>query len=124
VGDRRSSASSGQPRDDVDDVDDLVDDEAADRLAEAEAELDEARQRLASVPAAQVVANHAMGLFELAAIHLSVNPANRADAALAIDALRALLEGVGDRLGEVAPTLRDALSQIQLAFVQVTSSGN
>ena len=35
------------------------------------AEMDEVRRQLASVPASVVVANHAMGLYELAAIHLS-----------------------------------------------------
>jgi hypothetical protein len=102
-----------------DDLDDAELDEAAAELRE---QLDEARRRLASVPAAQVVANHAMGLFELAAIHLGSAPPHLADAALAIDALGALVEGLGDRLGETAPTLRDALAQIRLAFVQVQST--
>ena len=51
-----------------------TDDAAADAL-EAVAE---ARQRLAEVPASVVVTNHAMGLFELAAIHLSAEPARLA----------------------------------------------
>ncbi len=63
------------------------------------AELDEARRRLADVPAAQVVANHAMGLFELAAIHLSQQPPDLGEAALAIDAMAAVVDAVGDRLG-------------------------
>jgi hypothetical protein len=42
--------------------------------AEALEAVAEARRRLAEVPASIVVANHAMGLFELAAIHLSVEP--------------------------------------------------
>jgi len=58
-----------------------TDDAAADAL-EAVAE---ARQRLAEVPASVVVTNHAMGLFELAAIHLSAEPARLADAQIAID---------------------------------------
>src|SRR4051812_3674780 len=58
--------------------------------AEAEAmaaDRAEVREQLASVPAAVVVANHAMGLYELAAIHLSQQPKpNTAEARLAIDA--------------------------------------
>ena len=85
------------------------------------AALAEARQRLAEVPAAVVVANHAMGLFELAAIHLSTEPPNLSDSALAIDALACLVEGVADRLGEHSEVLVHALGNIRLAFVEVSS---
>ena len=82
-------------------------------------ELAESRERLKAVPAAVVVANHAMGLYELAALHLSSQPPNFTEAAVAIDALTALLDGMQGRLAEAEPTLRDALSQIQMAFVQL-----
>jgi hypothetical protein len=97
------------------------DDEQFDPATEAElrAELDEARRRLADVPAAQVVANHAMGLFELAAIHLSQEPPNLSEATLAIDSLGAIVDSVGARLGENGPVLASALSQIRMAFVEV-----
>lgn len=86
--------------------------------------LSEARQRLAEVPADMVVANHAMGLFELAAIHLSSVPPNLVDSALAIDALACLVEGLGERLGDNTDVLNDALANIRLAFVQVKDSLN
>jgi hypothetical protein len=103
-------------------AEDVADDDH-DGVSEAElrAELDEARRRLADVPAAQVVANHAMGLFELGAIHLSRQPPDLAEAAVAIDAMAAVVEALGERLGPNAGVLRDALSQIQMAFVQVRS---
>ena len=82
-------------------------------------ELAESRERLKSVPASVVVANHAMGLYELAALHLSNQPPNFAQAAVAIDALGALLDGMQGRLGEAESTLQDALSQIRMAFVQL-----
>lgn len=94
----------------------------ADARAMAE-EMAEIRRQLAEVPASQVVANHVMGLFELAAIHLSAAPPILSEAALAIDAMGAIVEGVGaDRLGEAGPTLEDALAQIRMAFVQVKGS--
>jgi hypothetical protein len=93
--------------------------ESEDVAAAIQAELDEARQRLAAVPAAEVVANHAMGLFELGAIHLSQSPPQLGEASIAIDAMAALVDGLGDRLGPNAPVLRDALRQIRMAFVQV-----
>ncbi len=83
--------------------------------------LAETRQRLAEVPSSVVVANHAMGLFELAAIHLSNEPVNLFEAQLAIDALGLLVEGLGERLGEHHDTLVAALSNIQLVYVQRAS---
>lgn len=90
----------------------------ADMSEEALEALEETRRRLAAVPAEIVVANHAMGLFELAAIHLSQDPANLDSARLAIDALALLVDGLGDRMGEHTETLRAALGNIQLVFVQ------
>lgn len=82
-------------------------------------ELAESRERLKAVPASVVVANHAMGLYELAALHLSSQPPNFTEASVAIDALGVLLDGMQGRLGEAEPTLREARSQIQMAFVQL-----
>jgi uncharacterized protein with GYD domain len=89
------------------------------QVDDAREAMDEARRQLASVPADVVVTNHAMGLYELAAIHLSSNPPNLASAALAIDAVGCLVEGLGDRIGPEAGTLRDALGNIRMAFVQI-----
>ncbi len=89
------------------------------QLAEAQQAMEEARARLAEVPAEVVVTNHVMGLYELAAIHLSSPTPDFGQAALAIDAVGCLVEGLGDRLGDEAPTMRDALNQIRLAFVQL-----
>jgi hypothetical protein len=101
-----------------DDLDDL-DSETADALAEAERAMQEARERLAEVPAEVVVTNHVMGLYELAAIHLSASPPNLQQSVLAIDAVACLVDGLGERLGDEYPTMRDALNNIRLAFVQI-----
>ena len=82
-------------------------------------ELIEARRRLAEVSVETVVVNHVMGLYELAAIHLGAAPPNLPEAALAIDAVACLVEGLDDRLGPDAGTMRDALANIRLAFVQI-----
>ncbi len=83
------------------------------------AEMAEAQQRILSVPASTVIANHAMGLYELAAIHLSTEQPNFADAQFAIDAMAALVEGFPGKLGENEPTLREALGQLRLVFVEL-----
>ena len=89
-----------------------------DQTAEALEAVAEARRRLENVPASVVVANHAMGLFELAAIHLSSEPPRLDDAQLAIDALGHLVDGLGPRIGEHHDTLAAALGNIRLVFVQ------
>jgi hypothetical protein len=106
---------SAEGFDDVDDLDETQLDEAHDGLQEA-------RRRLSEVPADVVVTNHVMGLYELAAIHLGASPPNLAEAALAIDAVACLVEGLGDRLGPESATMRDALANIRLAFVQIKNA--
>jgi hypothetical protein len=86
------------------------------------AEMAEARARLTEVPAAVVIANHAMGLYELAAIHLSSQPPNLGEAKVAIDGFGALAAVVEGRLGPDEGTLRDALHQIRLAYVQLQAA--
>jgi hypothetical protein len=93
----------------------------ADR-ADAEAEVEALRQQLAQTPAETVIANHCYGLFELGAIYLSIIPPPLEEARLAIDALGALVDGLGERLGETLGPLRDALAQIRLAYVQVEAA--
>ena len=97
--------------------DDPDDQEAADQVAEIEAAMAEARSRLADVPAEVVVTNHVMGLYELGAIHLSSETPDLVSASLAIDAMAMLVDGLGDRLGDDAHTMKDALGNIKMAFV-------
>ena len=89
------------------------------------------RAELASVPVTDIIANHAVGLWQLAVLHLMPDPDPEGlpapprldEARLAIDALGALVEGLGGRLAPHDETLRDALSQLRLAYVQVAGGG-
>lgn len=85
-------------------------------------EMAQVREQLSQVPAAQVVANHAMGCWELAAIHLSAQPPKFDQAQVAIDAFAALIDVIDGKLGDDEATLKDALAQLRLAFVQVKAS--
>jgi hypothetical protein len=91
---------------------------------EQEKALAEARARLADTPANVVVANHVVGLYELAAIHLSANPPRFDDARLAIDALAAIVDALGSRLGQDHETFKDALANIRLVYVKLTTENN
>jgi hypothetical protein len=77
------------------------------------------RAELINSPVEVVIANHCYGLFELAAVYLSNQPAMLDQARLAIDGLGSLLDGLEGRLGDVEPQLREGLSQLRLAFVQI-----
>jgi len=91
-------------------------------LSDGEALSDEMaamRAELINAPVDVVVANHCYGLFELAAVYLSEQPPLLPQASLAIDALGALVGGLEGRLGEAEDQLRDALSQLRLAYVQI-----
>jgi hypothetical protein len=114
-----SDETSDAGYDDFDASDEDLDPDTADALAEAEQAMREARDRLAEVPAEVVVTNHVMGLYELAAIHLSATPPDLRQSVLAIDAVACLVDGLGERLGDDYPTMRDALNNIRLAFVQI-----
>ena len=97
--------------------DDVGDAELSDE--ELQARMEQLREQLAHTPAELVVANHCYGLFELAALHLSLQPPQLDQASLAIDALGLLVEGLGGRLGDQEQQIREALAQLRMAFVQI-----
>jgi hypothetical protein len=88
-------------------------------------ELHRIRAELAGTPVADLVANHAIGLWQLAVLHLTPESgeARLDEAGLAIDAMAALVDGLGERLGESAAPLRDALAQLRMAYVQASTRG-
>lgn len=92
------------------------------RLVELVSQMAEAQQRLAGAPADDVVANHAMGLYEFAAIKLGSEPPQLADARVAIDALGGLMAACGDRLGRHGEALTEALDSIRVVWVQLNDA--
>lgn len=99
-----------------------LDDLSPEERAQAEAmirEMAQVQQQIAVTPAHQLIANHAMGMYELAAIKLSAEPPLFVEAQLAIDALAAVLDAVGSRLGDDLVPLRQGLDNLQMAFVEL-----
>ncbi len=82
---------------------------------------EDAVRALRATPPDIVVANHVFHLLELAAVHLSAEPAQLESAQLVIDAVSGLLDSVGDRLGEHSALLAEGLSQMQMAFVRLSA---
>lgn len=124
LGDDRGGAGSGGRRPPPELGEELDEAAVAEALEDEEfaAELAEAQARLAETPARVVIANHAIGLFQLAALHLNQRPPSLTEGRLAIDAMAALVESLGDRLGEEGIALSDALAQLRLAFVQLSGT--
>ncbi len=102
-----------------------IDSMSAEDRAQLEAELADmmqVRREVAATPAAEMLTNYLMRFFDLATIYLQSDPPAFADSATVIEAFRCVLDGVGDRLGENEPLLREALGQAQMVFVQVKNS--
>lgn len=100
------------------DPNELSDEERA-QLEAMQTQMAEVREQLLGAPASVVVANHAMGIYELAAIHLTAESPKLHEAVLAIDALNALVSSLEGRLGEAESTLQEALAQLRAAYLEV-----
>lgn len=87
-----------------------------------QAELLAMQEQMIRTPATVVVANHCIGLLELAALHLGQDPPHLADAQVAIDALGGVLDALGPRMGDNEAPLRQALTQMRMAFVEARSA--
>ena len=86
------------------------------------ADMAEVQRQLLAAPVTVVIANHCIGLFQLAALHLNQPEPDLEQTSVAVDALAAVVETLGSRLDEEESTLRDALAQLRLAFVQVKTA--
>ena len=119
-GDHPVPPSGGQapPAGGPPDYEDLSPEDRA-QLEAMQAEMEQVREQLLAAPASVVIVNHAMGIYELAAIHLMSEQPKLVEASLAVDALAALVEGLEGRLGEGEATLREALAQLRAAYLEV-----
>jgi hypothetical protein len=90
--------------------------------------------QLRATPAIDVVANHVVQLFQLALVYLgagvggddpeSTPVADLVQASIVIDTMAAIVDGLGPRLGDHEQTLRDALTQLQLLWVEIADEAN
>jgi hypothetical protein len=98
--------------------------------AEELAAMQRLHEQLRATPAVDIVANHVVQLFQLAVIYLGANAAPEGDegvepvadlvqAGIVIDTMAAIVDGLGPRLAQHEQTLRDALTQLQLLWVEI-----
>ena len=86
-------------------------------------------EQLRATPAVDVIANHVVQLFQLALGDLGAGAgpgdsdaapaADLVQASIVIDTMAAIVDGLGPRLAEHEQTLRDALTQLQLLWVEI-----
>jgi hypothetical protein len=114
------------PRSEPEPGPDAPEDRAAATPADDDAQvaaMAEMQRQLVEAPAAFVVANHCIALVELAALHLDQSPPRLDDAQVAIDAIAAVVDALGPRLGQYERPLRETVRQIRLAFVEAKTGG-
>lgn len=83
-------------------------------------QIEQLQRQLLEAPAADVIAQHVMAFYELAAMHLGADRPRLADAKVAIDAIDAVLAGLRGRLGPAEEAIASALPQLKMAFVDAT----
>ncbi len=76
-------------------------------------------EEMAQIPSLEWVVNVAVTLANAAGTKLNAGLIE--DASLAIDALTAIVEKVGPRLGDAESPLRQTLAQLQMAYAQTAS---
>lgn len=86
--------------------------------ADSAAEYERMTQEILDAPAADVISQHLMSLYELAAMHLSRPEPRLDDTRLVIDALGILVEGLRGRLGRAEGPIAEALPQLKMAYVE------
>jgi hypothetical protein len=113
-GDATGEPPAGDPS-----MEDLTPEQRA-QVEEMARQMDAARERMLRLPVGTVVGQQALQFYELSAIYLSQEPPRLDDARVAVDALAAVVDKLGDRLGDAEQPLRQAVHQIQLAFVEAS----
>jgi hypothetical protein len=112
----RGGAARTEPTDEPS-LEDLTPEQRAQAEAMAR-QMEEARARMLEMPSGVVIGQQALQFYELAAVYLSQDVPRLDDAQAAIDAFAAVVDNLGSRLADAEEPLRQALNQIQLAYVE------
>lgn len=88
------------------------------------AEFNEAEEiaYLHAAPVETILGNHFFVLLQVAALRLADTPPNLAAAQLVIDTVAAMINAGGERLGEHVDLYRNALAEVQQAYVRAKSA--
>ena len=78
---------------------------------------------LHSTPVETILGNHLFVLLQVAALRLADTPPDLLAAQLVIDTVSAMVSAGGERLGEHVDLYRNALAEMQQAYVRAASAG-
>ncbi|MHB1970245.1 MAG: hypothetical protein ACYCPK_08460 [Acidimicrobiales bacterium] len=76
---------------------------------------------LRDTPVETILANHLFVLLQVAALRLAEEPPRLEASQLVIDTVSAMLDAGGERLGEHAELYRQALAELQQAYVRAAT---
>ncbi len=76
---------------------------------------------LRTTPVTEILGNHFFVLLQVAALRLGDTPPRLDEARVLIDVLAAMVNAGGNSLGEHAGLYRNALSEVQQAFVRASA---
>lgn len=79
---------------------------------------------LRETPVEAILGNHLFVLFQVAAFRLAEVPPNLDAAQLVIDTVAAIVAATGERLGEYADLYRNALAEVQQAYVRAKAGAS
>ncbi len=91
---------------------------------EMEQQLAEIRQRILQTPIEAMLAQHFVGLYEIAAIHMSAEVPNLHSARLAINAMDGILSATEGELGDAEESMQSMLHQLRMAFVSASQNSD
>lgn len=91
---------------------------------EMEQQLAEIRQRILQTPIEAMLAQHFVGLYEIAAIHMSAETPNLHSARLAINAMDGILSATEGELGDAEESMQSMLHQLRMAFVSASQNSD
>lgn len=108
AGDRPEGQPTGQPE-----MDPQMQQQMEQQLAEI-------RERILQTPIEAMLAQHFVGLYEIAAIHMSAESPNLHSARLAINAMDGILSATEGELGDAEESMQSMLHQLRLAYVSAS----
>jgi hypothetical protein len=79
---------------------------------------------LRDTPVELILGNHLFVLFQVAALRLADVPPDLEAAQLVIDTVAAIVAATGERLGEYSDIYRNALAEVQQAYVRAKAGAN
>lgn len=91
---------------------------------EYEQQLAEIRQNILETPIELILAQHFLGLSEIAVIHLSEANPNLESARLVINAMNGIVSATQGELGDAEEALQLALHQVQMEYVKVSQKAS